>query len=43
MTPDGVLSVTTPGGVTRMTRPPGWRVHADEPPHSTTLEDRFPF
>jgi hypothetical protein len=26
MTDDGVLSVTTPSGVTRTTRPPGWRL-----------------
>ncbi|RBY76206.1 HNH endonuclease [Blastococcus sp. TF02-09] len=43
MTTDGVLTVTTPGGVTRTTRPPGWRVHADEPPHRATLEDPPPF
>ncbi|MGY2128623.1 HNH endonuclease signature motif containing protein [Blastococcus sp. SYSU DS0617] len=46
MTPDGVLSVTTPGGVTRTTRPPGWRVHADEPPHRATapaFDDPPPF
>lgn len=46
MTADGVVSVTTPGGVTRTTRPPGWRVHADEPPHraaTPTLEDLPPF
>jgi hypothetical protein len=46
MTPDGVLTVTTPGGATRTTRPPGWRVHADEPPHrhsSTPPEDPPPF
>jgi len=46
MTTDGVLTVTTPGGVTRTTRPPGWRAHADEPPHraaTPTLEDPPPF
>lgn len=46
MTTDGVLTVTTPGGATRTTRPPGWRVHADEPPHraaTPTLEDLAPF
>jgi hypothetical protein len=29
MTDDGVLSVTTPSGVTRSTRPPGLRLPAD--------------
>jgi hypothetical protein len=29
MTEDGVLSVTTPSGVTRSTRPPGLRLPAD--------------
>jgi hypothetical protein len=29
MTDDGVLSVTTPSGVTRTTRPPGLRLAAD--------------
>ena len=29
VTPDGVLSVTTPSGVTRTTRPPGWRLPPD--------------
>ena len=46
MTPDGVLSVTTPGGVTRTTRPPGWRGHADEPPHPAAppaFDDPPPF
>jgi hypothetical protein len=46
MTTDGVLSVTTPGGVTRITRPPGWRAHADEPPHRISppaFEDPPPF
>ncbi len=46
MTPDGVLSVTTPGGVTRTTRPPGWRVHADEPLRPAAppaLDDPPPF
>lgn len=43
MTTDGVLTVTTPGGATRTTRPPGWRVHADEPPHRATPEDPPPF
>ncbi len=36
MTADGVLTVTTPGGATRTTRPPGWRVHAGEPPTRTS-------
>lgn len=46
MTADGVLTVTTPGGATRTTRPPGWRVHADEPPHRITApgtDDPPPF
>lgn len=46
MTTAGVLSVTTPGGVTRTTRPPGWRVHADEPPRPASppaLDDPPPF
>ncbi|SDF09055.1 protein of unknown function [Blastococcus aurantiacus] len=46
MTTDGVLSVTTPSGVTRMTRPPGWRAHADELAHrvaTPTLDDSPPF
>jgi hypothetical protein len=46
MTSDGVLSVTTPGGVTRTTRPPGWRAHADEPPRRAAppaLDDPPPF
>jgi hypothetical protein len=29
MTADGVLSVTTPSGVTRTTRPPGLRLPSD--------------
>jgi hypothetical protein len=34
MTDDGVLTVTTPSGATRTTRPPGWRLppDPDEPP-----------
>jgi hypothetical protein len=46
MTTDGVLRVTTPGGATRTTRPPGWRAHGDEPPHRIpppALEDQPPF
>ena len=46
MTADGVLTVTTPGGAARTTRPPGWRVHAEEPPHRTSaaaVEDTPPF
>lgn len=46
MTADGVLTVTTPSGVTRTTRPPGWRVHAGEPPHpasSSALQVPPPF
>jgi hypothetical protein len=46
MTADGVLTVTTPGGATRTTRPPGWRLHADGPPHrvaTPTLDDPPPF
>jgi hypothetical protein len=35
MTDDGVLSVTTPSGVTRTTRPPGLRPPRPEPPPST--------
>src|SRR3954464_5585317 len=29
MTDDGILTVTTPSGVTRTTRPPGWRLPPD--------------
>ncbi|MEU2350658.1 HNH endonuclease signature motif containing protein, partial [Modestobacter sp. NPDC049651] len=32
MTDDGTLTVTTPSGVTRTTRPPGMRVRAPDPP-----------
>ncbi|MGY2079390.1 DUF222 domain-containing protein [Modestobacter sp. SYSU DS0657] len=32
MTPDGTLTVTTPSGVTRTTRPPGLRPREPEPP-----------
>jgi hypothetical protein len=34
MTPDGILTVTTPSGITRSTRPPGMRppATADPPP-----------
>jgi hypothetical protein len=31
MAADGVLTVTTPSGVTRVTRPPGLRDTADRP------------
>ncbi len=38
MTDDGVLSVTTPSGITRTTRPPGLRApRPHEPPASTEL------
>jgi hypothetical protein len=32
MTADGTLTVTTPSGVTRATRPPGLRIPAPEDP-----------
>ncbi|SDN76821.1 HNH endonuclease signature motif containing protein [Geodermatophilus sp. DSM 45219] len=35
MTPDGTLTVTTPSGITRTTRPPGTRPPAPEPPQTT--------
>ncbi|SDO22013.1 HNH endonuclease signature motif containing protein [Geodermatophilus sp. DSM 45219] len=35
MTPDGTLTVTTPSGVTRTTRPPGTRARVPEPPQTT--------
>jgi hypothetical protein len=38
MTDDGVLSVTTPSGVTRTTRPPGWRL----PPHLQLVSSGAP-
>jgi hypothetical protein len=40
MTSDGVLTVTTPSGVTRVTRPPGLFPPEDLPPWS---DDPAPF
>jgi hypothetical protein len=40
MAPDGVLSVTTPSGVTRTSRPPGLREPTGDPPW---LDDPPPF
>ena len=47
MSDDGVLTVITPSGVTRVNRPPGWRVLAEPPgpppaPH-TIADDPPPF
>ena len=33
MSDDGVLTVITPSGVTRVSRPPGWRVLTEPPAH----------
>ncbi len=38
--PDGRLTVTTPSGVTRTTRPPGW--HHDHEPDPPWLDDTHP-
>jgi hypothetical protein len=44
MRPDGLLSVTTPSGVTRTTRPPGmWPPGADPPPEQRPDDDAPPF
>ncbi|WP_147252022.1 HNH endonuclease signature motif containing protein [Blastococcus sp. TF02-9] len=44
---DGVLTVITPSGVTRVTRPPGWRVltESPDPPveSAPVIEDPPPF
>ena len=44
MSDDGVLTVITPSGVTRVSRPPGWRVLAEPPdPPPPPVEDPPPF
>ena len=44
MSDDGVLTVITPSGVTRVSRPPGWRVLTDPPdPPPPAVDDPPPF
>lgn len=44
MSDDGVLTVITPSGVTRVSRPPGWRVLVEPPdPPPPVIEDPPPF
>jgi Domain of unknown function (DUF222) len=44
MSDDGVLTVLTPSGVTRVSRPPGWRVVTEPPdPPPPVIEDPPPF
>jgi hypothetical protein len=43
MCPDGVLSVTTPSGVTRTTRPPGWRISCRAGQAPAASDDPPPF
>jgi hypothetical protein len=43
MHPDGTLAVTTPSGVTRITRPPGLRPPAPPPPPPRPAEQPPPF
>ena len=42
MTADGTLSVTTPSGITRTTRPPGLREQRALPPPAPTPADDTP-
>jgi hypothetical protein len=42
MTPDGVLTVTTPSGVTRVSRPPGMRADDHGVLHVTAERDGQP-
>jgi hypothetical protein len=43
MTDDGVLTVTTPSGVTRTTRPPGWRLLPHLQLVTSDADDPAPF
>jgi hypothetical protein len=43
MCPDGVLSVTTPSGITRTTRPPGMAPPPEAPPPPPAIHDPPPF
>lgn len=44
MSDDGVLTVITPSGVTRVSRPPGWRVLVEPPdPPPPVVDDPPPF
>jgi hypothetical protein len=43
MLPDGTLQVTTPSGITRITRPPGLRSRPPAPPTAEADDDLPPF
>ena len=43
MTADGTLTVTTPSGITRTTRPPGMRDHSEQPAPPLEAPDPPPF
>jgi hypothetical protein len=43
MCPDGMLAVTTPSGITRTTRPPGWLAHGRAGPPPSAGNDSPPF
>ena len=42
LSPEGVLAVTTPSGVTRTTRPPGLQPFPGEPAHLAHMSDDPP-